>query len=129
MEEPHLLRISFLCALAGLLALFLVSGTIRSPTPVCDISPEDIGTMVMVSGTITLSKTSNNHVFLDISEDNCSIRYVIFNTTAMRMNRSGVSPYRLSTGTRLTAPGVVDEYPKGSGRLELVYRSGDITVY
>ena len=47
------------------------------------------------------------------------------NPIEVKLNKTGASPYELGVGAKVCAPGVLEEYPKGSGELELVYKTGD----
>lgn len=128
MEETTLRNTALLCSIAGLVLLFWVSNQIQATADISTITIDDVGKGFSVCGTINSRKISNNHVFLNIEDRTGSIKFVIFNTTALELNETGVSPYALGEGTEICAPGVAEEYPKGSGKLELVYRGGDIAV-
>ena len=129
MKEPSLLRVSVICSILGLMIIFYVSLQLRPIVDIYSITVSDVGMAAKVSGTITLVRVSNGHIFLDISDATGSIRYVIFNSSAVKMEQSGISPYSLREGMHIVAHGVVDEYPKGSGKPELVYKRGDIEIY
>jgi len=130
MKEPSLLRISVFCSIFGLIVIFYASLQPQPMVDICSITVSDAGMAARVSGTITSARVSSGHIFLDITNATCSIRYVIFNSSAAKMESGGgISPYSLGVGTRVVAQGIVDEYPKGSGRPEIVYSTGDIEVY
>ena len=127
--EEHLLKIlSIICSVAGLGLIFFISTQINAVVDIDTITIDDVGIGTNICGAITSKRMSNNHLFLDITDDTGSIRFVMFNTTALKLNETGISPYSLEKGTRICAPGVVDEYPKGSGKLEMVYRHGMIEI-
>lgn len=129
MKAPSLLRISIICSVFGLILIFYASLQLYQTVDIGSITVSDVGMVARVSGTITSARVSNGHIFLDISDSTGSIRYVIFNSSATKMEKGGISPYSLKKGMRIAVQGVVDEYPKGSGRPELVYRRGDIEIY
>ena len=129
MEEKTLRKLAILCSIIGLVLLYFASSWARATVDIDKITIDDIGKGFKVCGAITSKKVSNNHIFLDIEDSTGRIRYVIFNSTAQKLDESGISPYALKHGTDICAPGIADEYPKGSGRLELIYRSGNIEVY
>jgi aspartyl/asparaginyl-tRNA synthetase len=129
MEESALLRLSVICSVAGLAILFYTSAQTQPRMNIDQIEIDDIGRSIRVCGTIESKRISNNHVFLDMSDESGSIKFVIFNNTALGLAERGMSPTELEQGTHLCAAGTVDEYPKGSGNMELIYRSGDIVIY
>jgi hypothetical protein len=51
---------------------------------------------------------------------------VVFNTTALMLNNSGKNLYEFDINDTICSTGIVDEYPKGSGSLEIIYRRGKI---
>lgn len=129
MEESTLRKLAALCAVAGLAVLYYASIQIRACADIDSITIDDVGKGFRACGTITGMTVSNNHIFFDVQDETGSIRFVIFNTSAIKLNETGISPYSLKEGTGISATGVADEYPKGTGRLELVYRGGNIEVY
>ena len=124
MDEKNILVIAFVCAIAGL-ALMYVAPFI-DVTNIGSISMDDVGRGIKVCGTIDSKRVSNNHIFLDLHDITGKIKLVIFNNTALSLNKSGNDIFSLSKGEEICSLGVVDEYPKGSNELELVYRSGNI---
>ncbi|RLI97255.1 MAG: hypothetical protein DRO99_03240 [Candidatus Aenigmatarchaeota archaeon] len=128
MDDSFLMRLAILCSISGLAVLFLFSSAQGTQTMIGDITAEDIGRNVMVCGEITDTRISNNHVFLTLYDGSGSIRYVIFNSTSLMLNKTGMSPFSLSKGMSMCGPGAVDEYPAGTGNLELIYRRGVIEI-
>lgn len=128
MEETTLRNIALLCAVVGLVLLFYISNQIQATVDINTITIDDVGKSFKICGTINSRRVSNNHIFLNIEDQTGSIKFVIFNTTALKLNETGISPYELKEGTEICAPGVAEEYPKGSGELELIYRRGDIKI-
>jgi aspartyl/asparaginyl-tRNA synthetase len=129
MEESTLKKLAVLCSIIGLVLLYYASIRIQECSDIYKITALDIGKSYRICGNITSVKVSNNHVFFDIKDKTDKIKFVIFNSSALKLNDSGTSPYDLKGGTQISASGIVDEYPKGTGELELVYRGGNIEVY
>jgi len=127
MDESLLLKVSIACSLMGLFLIFLFSET-RGITEISALTIDDVGRIVSIDGVIASSRISNNHVFWGIDDGTGQIKFVIFNTSAIKMNQSGISPYDIGPGTRIRASGFVDEYPKGSGIIEIIYKRGDIEI-
>lgn len=125
MQEKTLRNLALFCSIIGLITLFYVSGFV-SPVQIKieQITIEDLGKEVFVCGVVGEKKVSNNHIFLDIIDDTGTIKLVVFNKTAIKLTGSGTNPYDIEKGDIICANGVIDEYPKGSGDLELVYRKG-----
>lgn len=125
MRESHVKKIAVLISVVGLIILYLISFTISGTTSISDITIEDVGRTVKVCGNVTSFRNSNNHIFFTLDDGN-RINAVIFNSTALQLNQSGSNPYQLGVGDLLCVPGVVEEYPKNSGQLEIIYRAGVI---
>jgi aspartyl/asparaginyl-tRNA synthetase len=124
MEEAAV-KLSVLCSLAGLVLLYFFSTHFEATqTRIADIIIEDVGSTFMVCGNLTSTRVSNGHVFLSMADGSGSIRLVFFNSTVQSAKARGFDIYELPASLCLEAQ--VDEYPKGSGTLELVYRDGRI---
>jgi len=125
MDEKAALRLSIICSFFGLAALYAVSELVEAGrTSLASISIEDVGSAFMVCGNLTAGRVSNGHVFQTLKDSEGSMRLVFFNSTAAAAMAKGVDIYRLPQSLCVEAE--VDEYPKGSGSLELVYRGGRI---
>ena len=129
MEEATLKKLAILCCIIGLFLLFYTSNQIQECVDISTITIDDIGRQLRVCGTITSRRVSSNHIFLDVKDKTGTIKFVIFNTTAQKLNKPGANPYGIRIGHEMNASGVVEEYPKGTGRLELIYRRGNIEIY
>ncbi len=128
MDERSMAAFSLLLSLAGLVLIYLFSGGTGEPTEIGAIDYQDIGTSVEVCGNVTSFRVSKNHIFMDLDDGTGRMTYVIFNSSAESLSDRGISPYTLGAGQEVCAPGVVDEYPKGSGEMEIVYKRGDIRI-
>ncbi len=125
MEEHALRNIAVLCSVAGLLLLFLASENLElKPKPIKEITSDDIGKTVKVCGEIITKTISNNHVFFTINDSTENIRVVVFNSTAMKLREKGNDIYSFEKGSMICPTGIVDEYPKGSGYLEIIHKKG-----
>ena len=123
MRENAIRNIALICAVAGLIMLYYAS---IQPINISKITLDYVGTSVNVCGGIEWKSISNNHVFMELGDITGKIRLVIFNTTALRLNDSGFDVYGISRGDNICYTGIVEEYPEGSGKLELIYRRGNI---
>ena len=120
-------NIALICSIAGLILLFYASEHIEiAPTRIGEIGIDDVGMSVKICGVVEEKRVSNNHVFMQIGDETGSIKLVVFNSTALRLRDSGIDVYGLSQGETICSTGVVGEYPKGSGELEVIYRKGNI---
>lgn len=127
MKEKNLRNLALICSVAGLILLFFISTQITSPEiEIEKITLDDVGNNVKVCGTITSKRVSNNHIFMTLEDPTASIRFVIFNSTALGLKNKGNNVYELNEKDSICTFGVVEEYPKGSGQLELIYRKGTI---
>jgi DNA/RNA endonuclease YhcR with UshA esterase domain len=127
MRETRLRNLALLCSILGLIVLFYASQNIQAEhININAIIVDDIGNTVKICGEITYKRVSNNHVFFDIKDSTGTIDVVIFNTTAMGLKNKGTDVYDFKQGESICLVGAVSEYPKGSGQLELIYRTGEI---
>ncbi|MFH1364027.1 MAG: OB-fold nucleic acid binding domain-containing protein [Candidatus Aenigmatarchaeota archaeon] len=126
MDESLIKKTALLCAIIGLLFLYYISSFTPEITQISEISIEDVGRSMKICGQIEESYTSNNHIFFTLNDGTNNIKVVVFNTTALRLNETGNNIYGFMPGDAICIPGVVDEYPKNSGEVELIYRQGTI---
>ena len=118
MEEHNMRVLALLCSVAGLVILYFSSALAeQAATPVAlnSIAMDDAGTSVKVCGNITSCKTTNGHVFLQLLDTTGTLRLVVFNTTAIRINASCSL-----NGRSACAMGQIQEYPPGSGSIEMI---------
>ncbi len=127
MEEKNLRNLALLCSVMGLVLLFFLSAQTEAASIDIDkITIEDVGNAVKICGEITSKRVSNNHIFFDIKDGTGNIKTVIFNTTALGLKNKGIDVYDFKQRESICFTGIVSEYPEGSGRLELIYRTGEI---
>jgi len=129
MRENAIRNIALICVATGLILLYYVSSLMGSPVKIDTIGMDDIGMGVRVCGIVESNKTSNYNVFLVVKDDTGSIKLVIFAESALELNESGINLYSLCAEDEICSTGVVEEYPKGSGELEIKYDGGNITLY
>lgn len=123
MHPKNFRKLALICALSGLALLYFISAYIGTPTvDIETITMDSIGTTVKVCGEITSRRTSNNHLFFDIRDQTGEISLVVFNSTALSLKESGRNLYQLKSGDQICFTGEVDEWPQGSGQLELKYK-------
>jgi len=132
MQESVLKALALACSLLGLALMFYAASSMQAYTSICSISIDDADLAVRICGNITSTYVKNGHIFLTLrnqsGNQSCGIKFVIFNSSAAKLNQSGMSPYSLSRGMRICTRALVQEYPKASGRVEAIYQSGDIEV-
>lgn len=125
MEEKKLCNLALFCSLIGLLILFFISTQIEvAQINIREIGPDDIGKNVKICGFVESKRTSNGHIFLELKDNTGKINFVIFNQTASNLKKNGIDLYNLKNNGKLCGSGTVDEYPKGSGNLEIIYKKG-----
>ncbi len=130
MNEGTTKKISVLVAIIGLVLLYYVSANIQPVrADISTITAEDIGSTVLVCGNITTHREKDGHIFMDISDETGKIRLVVFSSYIGKVQDKGLGYSNFTAGRSICATGAVDEYPKGSGSLEIVYRGGEINVH
>lgn len=126
MDESQLKKIAIIISIIGLILLYYVSTLPLSTIKINELSIEDVGSNVKVCGEIKSISVSNKHIFFTLGDDTDEIEIVIFNSTALHMKESGHNLYEFSQGEEICIPGEINEYPKNSGEIELIYRQGII---
>ncbi len=126
MEEKVIRNIALICSVVGLVLLYYAWVQMEAPISISRITIDNVGTAVTVCGNIEWKNVSNNHVFMRLEDITGKIGLIIFNTTALRLNESGIDIYGFSQGEEICSTGVVKEYPEDSGKLGLTYRRGSI---
>lgn len=128
MDERAIRNASIILSIAGLALLFYVSDKIEpAGLAIADMSIDDVGKSVKVCGTVkAVRATKDRHVFFTLDDGTGETRFVVFNSSVRKLNESGVNIYSFRNGDSICATGLVQEYPKASGELELVYRRGTI---
>ncbi len=130
MRENVIRNIALICSVVGLVLLYYASMHIGSSlTKIGKITTDSIGMGVRVCGIVENNKTSNDNIFLVVGDDTGIIELVIFAKSALKLNESDTNLYGLHVEDEICFAGVVDEYPKGSGELEIIYEGGNITLY
>ncbi|MBI4019863.1 MAG: OB-fold nucleic acid binding domain-containing protein [Candidatus Aenigmarchaeota archaeon] len=125
MHDRTLRNISLLLSLAGIVLLFLISGSIE-PTALAigSITTKDVGKAAKVCGNVTsLKVTKDSHLFMSLQDSTGEVRFVVFNSSMRKLNQP-INATSFRKGVRVCVSGVIQEYPKASGSLELVYSGG-----
>ncbi|MBI4173324.1 MAG: OB-fold nucleic acid binding domain-containing protein [Candidatus Aenigmarchaeota archaeon] len=121
MKESTLKAACLASALAGLLLLFLVSSAaVSSRTGIVGITLDHAGRTVKICGSVDSLRISNGHMFFNVDDDSGRLRAVIFNGTAAKLGTSTLAISQPDGNPATCFIGVVSEYPKGSGQVELV---------
>ncbi len=117
MNENKAKTLALVCSIAGLAVLYFSSALAEQAAPVGAgaLSLDDVGTSAKLCGNVSGAKTSKGNVFFSLQDGTGSMRVVIFNSTTSRINASGIS-----NGGSICALGRVQEYPPGSGEIELI---------
>lgn len=118
MEERILKKLAIICSVAGLILLFFISSQISPPgLEIGEITIDDVGTTISACGLVESLRTSKGHIFFELKDDSGSIKSVMFNKTAEKIGD------KIKPNEQVCVTGAVDEYPKGSGELEIIVKS------
>ena len=121
MDDTKLRNLSILCSVLGIALLFYASSALTGQAvEINSITGNSIGTAAKVCGVVESQRVSKGHVFLEVADSSGSITAVAFNTTASALKLQGVDIYSAKKGSSICVYGEVSEYPKGSGKLELL---------
>lgn len=124
MDERRLGRLALLCALIGVAGLALASQQLLAePVSLNGLTIADAGIATHACGTVAAARARNGHYFFTLEEDGTRVPLVVFSSAAGQIDAAAVR-----RGDRLCAVATVNEYPPGSGELELVYRRGRFSV-
>ena len=82
MQEPTLLKLSVVMALAGLGGLAYLASGPPVFSPIGNLTPDDVGRGVTLCGNVSEVFTSRNgHLFFTITDETGSLRGVVFNSS------------------------------------------------
>ena len=121
MNEQNAKILALLCSVAGLAILYFSSALVEqasAPADISKLSLDDVGTSAKVCGSVAGLKNTKGNLLFSLQENTSSpnsLRVVIFNSTASRMNTSGIVNSNI-----ICILGQIQEYPQGSGEIELV---------
>ena len=124
MEERTAKMLALACSVAGLAILYFSSALMEQaslPADIKTLSLDDVGSSAKVCGSVTGLKNTKGNLLFSIADNRTdsihtdSIHAVIFNSTASRLNVSGIS-----NGNNICLLGQIQEYPPGSGVIEIV---------
>jgi aspartyl/asparaginyl-tRNA synthetase len=118
MDEGKARTLALLCSIAGLAVLYFSSAMAEqasAPAEIRTLSMDSVGTNAKICGSVAEAKASKGNIFFQLQDNTSSMRVVIFNSTASRMNVSGILER-----SSMCVLGQVQEYPPGSGAIELV---------
>ncbi len=103
MDDNRLLIVSLLVSTIGLITLIFVSAS-QGPMPISKITPEHIGSTVIVEGVASESFTTpEGHLFFQLADDSKSIKIVAFSDVARDLAC-------VEDGAHIRVRGMVDEY-------------------
>lgn len=125
MKEGDLLKLALLCSVFGITGLFAASLFIESPqTDISSLNVGDVSSTVTICGNLTSHTSKNGHHFFNIADTTGQTRLVFFNTTTKIAKERG---FDFNTPPKKACiEGEIDEYPTGTGNLEIVYAGGKI---
>ncbi len=105
------------------LVYFAATNLEPSATPIGQITSDYDGKAVEVSGFVTSAYSSQNTLFLEVSDGKDKISVVIFSSLSNQLEQAGIA---ISKDSRIIVRGVVQEY---RNRLEIVPgKISDITM-
>ena len=103
MDDSRLLIVSLLISTIGLIILIFVSAA-QGPMPISEITPENIGSNVVVEGVVSETFTSpERHLFFQLADATNAIKIVAFSDVA-----GGLTC--VEDGAQIRVRGMVDEY-------------------
>ena len=127
MDERSLAKLALLAAALGIAGLFGVSQLVLAePMPLAAITLADAGRAVRACGDVSAVRERNGNWFLTLESGGAKLPLVIFSSSAVALQKQGISLRAVERGMRLCAAATVSEYPAGS--VELVYRRGAFSV-
>jgi len=119
MEEHSMKMLALACSVAGLVILYFSSALMEQaalPADIKALSLDDVGSSAKVCGSVTGLKNSKGNLLFSLADNETnSIHAVIFNSTAVRLDASGIL-----NGNSICLLGQIQEYPPGSGVIEIV---------
>lgn len=118
MDEGKAKTLALLCSIAGLAILYFSSAMAEqasAPAEIRTLSMDSVGTNAKICGSVAEAKGNKGNTFIQLQDNTSSMRVVIFNNTASRMNASGILEH-----SSVCITGRVQEYPPGSGEIEIV---------
>ncbi len=106
-SDEKLKRISLVLALVGLVLIYVVVLLIEPQiVAVKDLDEKDVGKQVLLNGTILSYRTSDGHVFIEVTDGTGNITTVMFERAARNQKRV----YDLKKGDKITVNGQVSVY-------------------
>ncbi|NYZ74990.1 hypothetical protein H0O03_01880 [Candidatus Micrarchaeota archaeon] len=128
MENKAAALFCLVAAFAGIAALALAAKSLEPvPTKISDLSEENAGSRVLVSGTITSASWKNGNLFLSVCDSAC-VKVIVFSSLAQQMRQHSLDPAKLSGGKFISVEGTLEEY---MGELEIkpfYYNSIDVVA-
>ncbi len=117
MDEGKIIAISLAVSTVGLLMLIYLSAA-NEPTPISAITPDDIGSWVVVRGKIVEMRPSvEGHVFFTLTDGRGRIRVAAFKEVAQDLRC-------LEEGRNIELKGLIEEY---RGEIEIIpSRAADV---
>ena len=118
MEERQLKIISITGSVLSLIAIYIFVLNIPAQNiEICDISLEHVGNIVNVTGTAEDVLHSNNHVFFTLTDGDCEIRVVLWESVVEGLEMRNIPVSEITNNTRINLAGEVDVH---GGYLQIV---------
>jgi DNA/RNA endonuclease YhcR with UshA esterase domain len=115
MDERNARILAVLCSVAGLAVLYFSSSFIEQTAPpvnITSVGMDNVGSSFLVCGDASGTRNSNGNTFLSLTDATGAIDIVIFRGTKTNAT--------ISNGQNYCITGTLEEYPAGSGRLEII---------
>jgi len=106
----------FAAVLLGIAALALAAKSLEPVSKkISELREEDLGTRVLVSGTVSSASWKDGNLVLKACDGEC-VKIVVFSSLASQMREHSLDPNSLKPGAFISVEGTLDEY---RGELEV----------
>jgi aspartyl/asparaginyl-tRNA synthetase len=119
MDEGRARILALFCSVLGIAFLFVASSWIEQysePSMISGLSLDDVGYGIKVCGNATDVRSSKGNIFFGITDGTGTLNSVIF-SNILHGNTTG-----LENNMPICATGELEEYPPGSGSLEIIVK-------
>jgi len=126
-DEKALTRISLAGAVAGMVLLYIISGSLEIRAyRIGELSPGMTGRLVNVTGNVSdIYVHRNGHVFLTLSDGTGSVKVVLWSSIVKALEDDGLDIRNLDRGVQLQVTGELSLY---RGELEIAAKKPDVRI-